>query len=200
MNKEQRRRQVFQEVYKEGLWGKDQQSGFFSGIGSRGDAADTYVKNVSDVIRRDAAELGYSPTVIDLGCGDFQVGSALMSRLADVAYVGCDIVPELIAYNNQNFETDRIGFRPLDIVVDPLPAGDICLVRQVLEHLPNEEIAGILKRLGHYKFVYVTEGYPAQRIGPVNPDKAAGPMSGSIGRQGMGEAWNSTNPLQHKSR
>jgi hypothetical protein len=173
-NKDQRRRLVLQEIYQAGLWGKDKHFRFFSGIGSRGDAADSYVENMSDLIRRHSTELGYSPAIIDLGCGDFQVGSALVSRLADVTYIGRDIVPELVAYNSQRFATDRISFRNLDIVVDPLPAGDICLVRQVLQHLSNEEIASILQRLAHYKFVFVTEGYPAQRVGPVNPDKAAG--------------------------
>jgi hypothetical protein len=174
MNKEQRRRQVFREIYKDGLWGRDQQSRFFSGVGSRGGAADTYVEKMTGLIQRHAAEFGYSPIVVDLGCGDFQVGCALLSRLPDITYVGCDIVPELIAYNSQNYGTDRISFRHVDIVVDPLPAGDICLVRQVLQHLSNEEIADIMNRIGAYKVVYVTEGHPEQRIGPVNPDKTAG--------------------------
>jgi hypothetical protein len=47
-------------------------------------------------------------------------------------------------------------------------------VRQVLQHLSNEEISNIMTRMGRYKLIYVTEGHPEQRIGPVNPDKAAG--------------------------
>jgi SAM-dependent methyltransferase len=174
MNKEQRCRQIFEDVYKDGLWGSDQESRFFSGVGSRGGAVDTYVEKMTVLIQRYAAELGRSPVIVDLGCGDFQVGNALLSRLPDITYVGCDIVPELIAYNNQSYGTDRISFRHVDIVVDPLPAGDICLVRQVLQHLSNEEISNIMRRMGRYKLIYVTEGHPEQRIGPVNPDKAAG--------------------------
>jgi hypothetical protein len=174
MNKERRRRQIFRDIYKDGLWGKDQQSRFFSGVGSRGGAANTYVEKMAALIELHAAELGRSPVVVDLGCGDFEVGNALLSRLPNITYVGCDIVPELIAHHNQHYGTDRISFRQIDIVVDPLPAGDICLVRQVLQHLSNEEISNIMTRMGRYKLVYVTEGHPEQRIGPVNPDKATG--------------------------
>ena len=174
MSKEQRRRQIFQDIYEEHLWGGGHETRFFSGVGSRGEAMDTYVERMATLIRRHQAELGRSPVVVDLGCGDFQVGRALLSRLPDITYIGCDIVPELIAHNNQTYGTDRISFRQVDIVVDPLPAGDICLVRQVLQHLSNEEISGIIKRMGRYKLIYVTEGQPEQRVGPVNPDKAAG--------------------------
>jgi SAM-dependent methyltransferase len=173
MNEEQRRRQIFQDVYKYSLWGGDQESKFFSGVGSRGGAVDIYVEKMAALIQRHAADLGRPPIVVDLGCGDFQVGGALLSRLPDITYVGCDIVPELIAHNKQTYGTDRVSFRHVDIVVNPLPAGDVCLVRQVLQHLSNEEILNIMQRMGHYKLIYVTEGHPEQRIGPVNPDKAA---------------------------
>jgi SAM-dependent methyltransferase len=171
---EQWRRQIFQTIYKNRLWGDDAQSKFFSGVGSRGDAVFTYVEKMSALIQRYATELGRPPVVVDLGCGDFQVGAALLSKLPDIEYIGCDIVPELITHNNKAFGADRISFRSIDIVLDPLPAGDICLVRQVFQHLSNKEISTILKRLGAYKLIYVTEGQPQHRIGPANPDKAAG--------------------------
>jgi hypothetical protein len=118
MNKEQRRRQIFPDICKDGLWGKDQQSRFFSGVGSRGGVVNTYVGKMAPLIELHAVELVRSPVVVDLGCGDFEVGSSLLSRLPDITYVGCDIVPELIAHNN-------------------------CLVRQALQHLSNEEISDI---------------------------------------------------------
>ena len=129
---------------------------------------------MASLIGRCAVAIGRPPVIIDLGCGDFRVASALLSRLPDVTYVGCDIVPELIAHNDKLYATDRISFRCIDIVSDPLPAGDICLVRQVFQHLSNREIVNVLTRLKPYKLIYVTEGHPEQRTGPVNPDKVAG--------------------------
>lgn len=174
MSQDQKRRRIFQDVYRYNQWGGDGRSKYFSGVGSRGAAVEIYVEKMVALIQQHAAELGRPPVVVDLGCGDFQVGSALLSRLPDITYIGCDIVPELVAHNSQAHGTERVNFQHVDIVVDPLPEGDICLVRQVLQHLSNKEISGILKRMGGYKLIYVTEGHPAARSGPVNPDKTAG--------------------------
>ncbi len=167
------RRWVFQDAYKRNLWGRDDKSEFFSGVGSRGEALEIYVGRMAELLRSHAAELGRPLTVVDLGCGDFEVGRALVERLPDITYIGCDIVEELVTRNARLYGDDRVSFRKLDIVADPLPAGDVCLVRQVLQHLSNAEIMRVLRRLA-YDYVYVTEGHPRERVGPVNPDKPAG--------------------------
>ncbi len=169
-----RRRQIFQKVYKHNLWGSDGNSKYFSGVGSRGEAADIYVERMAELLKRHVAELGRPITIIDLGCGDFQVGRALVTKLPDLNYVGCDIVPELIAHNAKVYATAHVSFRRLDIVADPLPGGDVYLVRQVLQHLSNTEIMSFLQRVS-CKYLYVTEGHPVDRIGSVNPDKVTGP-------------------------
>lgn len=167
------RRKVFQDIYKRNLWGSDDGSRFYSGIGSRGDAVAIYVHEMTKLLRQHASELQRPLTVVDLGCGDFQVGRSLLAQLPDMEYVGCDIVPELIAHNQQAFGSDKVSFRQLDLVSDPLPDGDVCLVRQVLQHLSNAEIATFLKRADH-QWLYMTEGQPVVRTGMINPDKQTG--------------------------
>jgi hypothetical protein len=66
-----------------------------------------------------------------------------------------------------------VRFCQLDLVSDPLPAGDVCLVRQVLQHLSNADIQSFFQR-ADYPWIYLTEGHPVLRTGTVNPDKAAG--------------------------
>lgn len=134
---------------------------------------ENYVEQMTILIRRHAAEVGHPLTVVDLGCGDFQVGRALLSRLLDITYIGCDIVPELVAYNSATYADERTSFRQIDIVSDPIPCGDVCLVRQVLQHLSNADIAAFLKHAA-YPYLYVTEGQPIHRLGPANPDKPTG--------------------------
>ena len=84
-----------------------------------------------------------------------------------------DIVPQLIEHHRHTFGGDRIRFQQLDLVCDPLPAGDVCLVRQVLQHLSNKDITTFLDR-AFFDRLYVTEGQPEVREGAVNPDKLAG--------------------------
>jgi len=47
----------------------------------------------------------------------------------------------------------------LDIVEDELPNGDVCFVRQVLQHLSNRQIIVVLPKLKKYKWVFITEHY-----------------------------------------
>ena len=167
------RRKIFQNVYKRNLWGNDNNSRFYSGIGSRGDSVQVYVHEMSKRLKKHELDLARPLTVVDLGCGDFEVGQALLKEMPDMEYIGCDIVPELIAHNEETYGTDKVSFRRLDIVSDPLPHGDVCLVRQVLQHLSNKEILTFLSR-ANYEWIYMTEGQPVIKTGTVNPDKSAG--------------------------
>jgi len=53
-----------------------------------------------------------------------------------------------------------VKFISLDIVEDDLPDGDICFLRQVLQHLSNAQISKILPKLKMYNVCFVTEHYP----------------------------------------
>lgn len=155
------------------MWGTDGKSRFFSGVGSRGLAADIYVDQMAVLLNSLAAELGRRLIVVDLGCGDFCIGAALIAKVPKSFYIGCDIVPELIAHNTQMYRSERVDFRVLDIVTDVLPKGDVYLVRQVLQHLSNADVMNFLQR-ARCEYVFVTEGQPQERMGTVNPDVVSG--------------------------
>jgi len=169
------RREVFETVYRDKLWGADGGSpDFFSGAGSRGALAERYVSEMAKLLRAHQEEAGRPLTVVDIGCGDFHVGHALVRAVDGITYVGCDIVPAVVERNSARYASDRVSFRALDIVTDTPPKGDICLVRQVLQHLSNSDIAAALSHLEAFDTVYVTEHQPVQMSGPPNPDKTAG--------------------------
>jgi 2-polyprenyl-3-methyl-5-hydroxy-6-metoxy-1,4-benzoquinol methylase len=165
------RRYTFKSIYRNNKWGSDS-SPFYSGLGSRGKPADFYVENMSAVLQRHCQEMGRSITVVDLGCGDFEIGRRLVAAVSGMRYIGCDIVPELVAHHTTTVTDSRVSFRALDIVADDLPRGDVCLVRQVLQHLPNKAVSCVLDKLTQYSAVYVTEGQPVIVEGPPNPDKS----------------------------
>lgn len=78
-------------------------------------------------------------SLVDAGCGDFNWMQAM--DLAGVeTYAGYDIVPELIA-RNQELHGGRRGvfFSVGDIARVPLPACDAILCRRVLCEMPEEE-------------------------------------------------------------
>ena len=164
------RRDLFTAIYDRGLWGRDH-GDIFSGDGSDGAVADRYCVAISGFIRA----LGRpSVTVVDIGCGDFRVGRRLLAPW--VRYIGVDIVPALIARNTRLYGGDSVEFVCLDAVDEDPPDGDVCLVRQVFQHLSNDDIEQMLGRLTKYPHLFVTEHCPASDVEVVpNLDKPTGP-------------------------
>jgi hypothetical protein len=164
---------IFRSVYQKKLWGTDDASEFFSGSGSHSSAATAYADAVSTAISQHHTGRESNLTIVDLGCGDFSVGAQILTRLGHVRYIGCDVVPEVIEHNRKRYGSTRVQFQTLDIVSEDLPNGDVCVVRQVLQHLSNADIASILPKLCKYRLVYITESQPIARQGKANPDKPA---------------------------
>jgi hypothetical protein len=110
--------------------------------------------------------------VVESGCGDFGVGS----RLTDVArsYIACDVVPELIERNRRLFVRDNLSFVTVDAVTDPLPPGDLVIVRQVFQHLRNDQIQRIVKKLAQYQTWIICEHLPSEKDFVPNIDILSG--------------------------
>jgi SAM-dependent methyltransferase len=162
--------EVFSNVYAKAEWG-GQRGEFHSGPGSDDSSTESYSAAVSDFVQHEGVG-----QIVDLGCGDFRVGGRLLSAFGNsTRYVGVDVVEELIARNQQEFGSDLVSFQCLDVATGPLPEGDLCLVRQVFQHLSNDQILRILPRLDKYPLVLITEHYPAPAQSTVpNLDKIHG--------------------------
>jgi len=159
--------QVFSRIYAQGLWGNTADS-FHSGSGSTESHATEYVRMLEAYVAEHSIR-----RVVDLGCGDFMIGRKIAALGVD--YTGVDVVPALIQHHTARHAGPRVRFAHLDIVRDPLPPGDLCLVRQVLQHLSNDQILKILPKLAQYPHVLITEHYPGHgaRVIP-NRDKPQG--------------------------
>jgi SAM-dependent methyltransferase len=145
-------RDVFTYIYENNQWG-GHKGEYFSGTGSDEYNARLYSEAIKKFIKEHNIR-----KVLDLGCGDFTVGSKLQVEGAE--YFGIDIVEKLIERNQQKHENTNIRFQCLDIISDELPESELCLIRQVLQHLSNSQILCILEKLKKYKYVLITEHYP----------------------------------------
>ena len=160
--------EIFGEIYEANRWGGER-GHFSSGSGSTSEHAERY----AGVIRGFIKEHGVRH-VVDLGCGDFRIGARLVGGI-DITYTGIDVVARLIEDNRRQHGSERVRFKCLDITEDALPDGDLCLIRQVLQHLSNDQISRILRKVGKYRFVIVTEHYPApEALREKNRDKPCG--------------------------
>lgn len=160
---------AFTEIYRTKLWGAPEGHDFFSGGGSGLLFTTQYVDQVVRFIAEHQIR-----TFVDLGCGDFQVGRLICEKTG-VRYVGVDVVPDLIAYNQLHFGEPQIEFRRANLIDDELPDGEFAVIRQVLQHLSNAEIQRVLAKCAKYHYVWVTEGLYVGRGCRPNLDITHGP-------------------------
>lgn len=166
-------KEAFTKVYDEGLWGKpsDGSDHFFSGTGSHSEnIVSAYVIAIEKYL---IALSNNKLNVVDLGCGDFAVGSQVRKFCG--TYIACDVVDSLISRNRKKFENLDVDFRVLDLIADDLPDGDVVFIRQVLQHLSNKQILAVIPKLQEkYRFLVLTEHLPATKSFDVNLDKPVG--------------------------
>ena len=169
-----KKNQIFREIYLKKLWSPETvkfKHKFYSGIGSYlPELVDNYILEIKTFL----LSLPKKPDVVDLGCGDFVIGSKL--RKFCNKYIAVDIFDELINYNKKKYQDLNVDFRILDITSEELPAGDVCFVRQVLQHLSNESIVNFVKAIKNkYKYLIITEHFPSSKNFVANLDKPTGP-------------------------
>jgi hypothetical protein len=148
--------QVFTAIYSHNRWGGAPGT-FCSGDGSHESSivAPYVAKVTAELEQMDARAM----TVVDLGCGDYSVGKQLSPSCG--RYIGVDIVKALVAHNQAAFGSPKVSFQHANMVEDMLPDGDICFVRQVLQHLSNDQIAAVLPKLRKFRWCFITEHHPS---------------------------------------
>lgn len=123
---------AFTRAYKDGQW--------HNGSGSGSSAVNTRAYRA--LLQRYLHD-NRVRSVLDIGCGDWQ-----FSRLIDwrgIAYLGVDVVPELIIKNSIRFATSAIVFATEDVLQheangEQLPPFDLILVKDLLQHWPDAAI------------------------------------------------------------
>ena len=154
---------TFTQIYKTKIWGEG------SGQGSTDEIiVNTYINDISVFLK----SLNKKPKIVDLGCGDFNIGSKIIEYSSE--YVACDIVEFIIEENKKNNFDANVEFQVLDISKDDLPLGDVAIIRQVLQHLSNKKINNILKNIyDTYQYIIITEHIPKDKFIP-NIDMSSG--------------------------
>ncbi|MCW5963413.1 MAG: class I SAM-dependent methyltransferase [Bryobacterales bacterium] len=155
----------FTRIYETNLWGSEVSR---SGTGSADDQTARIRHLLPDFVR----ELDVK-SILDVPCGDF----AWMQHvdLGDVAYTGADIVPHLVARNQDRFgaQGNHIAagsrrFLVLDLTADALPAVDLVFCRDCLVHLSFPNIWKVIANLQRSGSTWLlTTTFPAH---PENED------------------------------
>lgn len=158
---------AMEQVYEMKLWGSNN-ADYYSGEGSHNpEIVNPYIKVVQSFL----SSFETPVSICDLGCGDFNIGKKLVEY--SKSYIGVDIVSSLIDYNKKHFINKKLIFHTLDIAVDELPNANCVMIRQVLQHLSNNEVMSVVQKLYKYQYIILTEHIPNGKFEP-NKDIISG--------------------------
>lgn len=97
-------------------------------------------------------------SIVDIGCGDWQFSRFL--HLDGIVYHGFDVVARLIDANRRRFGSDTVRFDVMPEDLAALPQADLLVMKDVLQHLPDAEIARFRAQVfGRYRFVLLTNSF-----------------------------------------
>src|SRR5688572_21428961 len=121
---------IFSEIYERNLWGDPESA---SGRGSTLRRT-TVIRRVLPALLSD---LG-AKSLLDAPCGDFNW--MRYTELGPVTYIGADVVPSLVARNEQRFGSHGRKFVILDITKSEIPTVSVILCRDCFAHLSFRNI------------------------------------------------------------
>lgn len=126
----------FDRIVRTNLWG----AASASGPGSEIAATAAVRAALPDLLRKLGAR-----SLLDAPCGD---AGWIGDCIRGVDYTGLDIVPSLIAANNQRVQRGEIAGRFIlsDLTRDTLPQADVILCRDCLVHLSFSNIRSAIER------------------------------------------------------
>ena len=145
---------IFTNIYETNIWGNNGNKHYSgsSGNGSSISYNEKYIKILKKIIN----DYNIS-TIVDLGCGDFRIGRLLYDDI-DIIYTGYDTYKKVIDYNITQYPAPKYTFKHLDIYTykENIIEGDMCILKDVIQHWTEEEIYIFLDYLTESKkFKYI---------------------------------------------
>lgn len=137
----------FTEVYEKRMWVSEESA---SGVGS--DRSSGQVRHALELLTRFTAELNLR-SIADVPCGDFNWMPLFLDEHPEVAYVGYDVVPALIAANRARFPDRR--FEVLDITRRAPAQADLVFSKDMVNHLVEKDVWSALENMAASKPKYL---------------------------------------------
>jgi SAM-dependent methyltransferase len=143
----------FTDIYENRVWGDNKHKEYNGGSGGGSEIyynLNTYVPFLKKFILENDIK-----TVVDLGCGDFKCGTFIYQDL-EVSYTGYDTYKKMVDYNIKSHPKYR--FEHLDFFnhKEQIVSGDLCILKDVVQHWKMDEIYTFLDYLVESKkFKYI---------------------------------------------
>jgi SAM-dependent methyltransferase len=146
-------REHFSKIVASKSWGEG------AGFGSDPENVPHYAPMLQNLLR----ELNVQ-SVLEVGCGNWSLCCSI--DWSGIDYTGLDVIPELIESNAATYGTPNVRFICGDALTVDLPAADLLIVKDVLQHWTPDEVAMFLPRLRQYRYCLVTNDVDAPELMP----------------------------------
>jgi len=163
------REEIFTNIYKEGHWGTTA-----DGEGTSGEGSSLMTTEIYRQFLQDFFLVHDIHSVVDVGCGDWEFSRAI--NWSGIQYYGYDLVVSVIVKNHARYAAPNINFIRGDAVRMTLPKADLLICKDVLQHLPNEDIASFIKKLRGFKYCLITNDVDPETLSSTNPQIRPGEL------------------------
>jgi SAM-dependent methyltransferase len=137
-----RMQEVFSRIYRDNEWQG-------SGPGSTAETSFEYRYFLEAFVRANRVR-----SVLDIGCGDWRFSRYVPWE--GVHYLGMEVVPQVVEANRKCHESDHVRFVCADARFVELPPTDLLIMKDVLQHWSNAEVAEFLPRVRKYPLALIT--------------------------------------------
>ena len=157
--------EIFSAIYEQKLWAQNES---VSGEGSTLAATENVRRELPRLFEKFAIR-----SLFDAPCGDFYWMQHVV-RETGITYHGADIVPPMIAKNNETYGRGDIRFSVLDITRDPFPHADLWFCRDCLIHLSDRDVLAALTNFCASGISYILTTTVPRESGIANCDIPTG--------------------------
>ncbi len=154
---------VFTSIYQYGNWGTNEEGKGFSGLGSKLEHCKHYIAFLEQFLQKNQIT-----SVVDFGCGDWTFSQYI--RWGDIHYTGFDVVKSVVDDLKKKYSSPLRQFIHADGLSTDLPAADLLICKDVLQHLSNENIHAFLKQCSKFKYCLITNDVDPATKTSTNPD------------------------------
>lgn len=140
--------EAFTEVYKNKVWGANEEGEGCSGSGAKLETTEEYRNYLQTFLNDNDIR-----TVVDVGCGDWAWSWAI--DWSNTHYYGYDVVKSLIQKNQANYSSPNIHFIYGDATAIDLPKADLLLCKDVLQHLTLKDIHSLIAQFHKFKYCII---------------------------------------------
>lgn len=148
VNNSERKKLIFENIYKQGIWNDNLSHIPRSGPGSSLEQTRDIRHFLNVFISGNNIN-----TVLDLGCGDLTWIKNTNAFSLD--YTGIDITESLINEHKNNYPNKK--FYNKDIINDEIPEADLIIIRDVIFHIKTNDIIKLFENIKHkFKYLVIT--------------------------------------------